>query len=482
VLGVVNIVFFAGTFLLLVASIFAMQHIDSDYGWYIPTLAALTYQTIVFTVIAFKDEWKLGLVAIPFLLGIVGVVVAGSFLFSELEWYIVLVACNSAAVLTLSVVKKPVLALIGLFLSVFLGALIAEDRGAVIGGGLYGYLVLVGWIIVGRNKRSNDVSNRLRDLVERAVYLGEKSADRYLFSPVLWRILAISRCLPIHSARFFQYAEQALVLKRAAGDIEFMHRLLRDYFALRDLQPLLTATDSGGRSQAIRSLGFQGEAAIDALAEFVRDTNPDSREAAAWALGKVVSPAVLAHLEAALGDPVPKVRRAAVPGVRNLVELEQVRLLSLVVDDQDLSVQRAVIEMISRLGTSKDATPLRKRVVSNIRQREDVRQLIFQMVGSRTEDKTRVFGIRMLSDLNDQNSVPYLASALLDRRFKFREAAAQVLGEFTDPRAVKALRKALTDKDKQVRLAAHRALRRIRVRTQRYPQADDNIDQTLLTE
>jgi len=64
--------------------------------------------------------------------------------------------------------------------------------------------------------------------------------DRYLFSLLschCWARLDV--CL-FRFGAFVDYSVDAILLKRAtAADTEFVHRLLRDYLALRDLQPQL---------------------------------------------------------------------------------------------------------------------------------------------------------------------------------------------------------------------------------------------------
>ena len=142
----------------------------------------------------------------------------------------------------------------------------------------------------------------------------EEIVERYWMSSGVAPVLPVVRALPIRFNRFRHYTTETFLLKEAGTDIEFMHRLLRDYFALRDLQPLLGSPDGEVRLQAVRSLGYQGDAAVDALADIVRNASLEMREAAAFALGRISSPEVEQHIETALADSEPRVRAAAVDG------------------------------------------------------------------------------------------------------------------------------------------------------------------------
>jgi HEAT repeat protein len=322
-------------------------------------------------------------------------------------------------------------------------------------------------MFVDENKNSNKSIARLNNLINSSVEQFVRLGDQYLLSPILLRIVTITRCLPLRFNYFLQYTEQALLMKRSAGDFEFIHRLLRDYFALRDLQPLLGAADSNRRLEAIRSLGFQGEAAIDALAEFVRNINPDVREAAAWAFGRIASPAVLPHIEVALQDTQPKVRRAAVFSTRNLLKKDIMRLLAIVVNDEDLTVQRALLEVTLSLPDVNSLSSLERldngklvatRMRKNIWLKVGVRQIIFEFVETHPDNQLRTCAIEIARDLKDKKGVPALIAALLDRRFTRRDVAAEALGHIRDPRAVKPLIRALRARNKSLRTAARRAL------------------------
>src|SRR5208337_2552955 len=121
-------------------------------------------------------------------------------------------------------------------------------------------------------------------------------AERFVLTPVVFCIMALTHGFPLRWARFLDYTTDALLLKRSGPTtnyVEFMHRLLRDYFALRNLQPLLGAKDGERQLDAIRKLGLLGDSAIDTLAELTRDPDPLVREVAISAVGMISAPSVV---------------------------------------------------------------------------------------------------------------------------------------------------------------------------------------------
>nr|VFK65125.1 MAG: HEAT repeat [Candidatus Kentron sp. UNK]VFK71302.1 MAG: HEAT repeat [Candidatus Kentron sp. UNK] len=157
---------------------------------------------------------------------------------------------------------------------------------------------------------------------------------RSLLSFFLYPILVLFRRLPARRARYFAYAKDAQLLKRGAtGEMEFVHRLLRDYFARlkneEDRKDQPTVIDDWNYNWAkkdqekltvIKSLGNLGEAGIDPLTDFVRDkyNRQENQEAAISEISKIPSPEVIPTIEQLFIDTNPTVRRAAVTSAINL--------------------------------------------------------------------------------------------------------------------------------------------------------------------
>jgi HEAT repeat protein len=126
--------------------------------------------------------------------------------------------------------------------------------------------------------------------------------------------LAAGRRRPLRWRRFREYVQDALLIKWAGSNQEFVHRLVRDYFATRELVAALA--DDERRGEALRRLGFQGESAIEILAEYLGHPDPETQEAAVEGLGRIQSPRVLDFLKQAVRSPDPAVRRGVVVASR----------------------------------------------------------------------------------------------------------------------------------------------------------------------
>src|SRR5262249_49382343 len=149
-------------------------------------------------------------------------------------------------------------------------------------------------------------------------------------------------------------------------DVEFMHRLLRDYFALQKLQPLLADPDLERRIEAILNLGFQGESAIDPLAEFARHPEPRIRAAAVTALGRIAASEVDPFLDAACDDREPIVRHSAILATRNRGEGWFARLARLAQTETDSNVALTLLDAVVDSGSKAEGRPrVAKQVLTN---------------------------------------------------------------------------------------------------------------------
>src|SRR5262249_28573232 len=114
------------------------------------------------------------------------------------------------------------------------------------------------------------------------VVRGKALADgkvQFLESLILSRCFlfagGIGRKFAWRREHFITFGIETFLLKRTSKECEFVHRLLRDYFALRVLRPRLSVPDKQRRLDAIRFLGYQGEASLDVLTEFATDEDPE---------------------------------------------------------------------------------------------------------------------------------------------------------------------------------------------------------------
>ena len=223
------------------------------------------------------------------------------------------------------------------------GAASATTVGAVLGGALgaiaaplgAGVLLMLGVMV--DNKQVNKVGTDLVDDLDAGL-------DRWLLSPLLRACLAAARRLPLRLRPFQAYAADALLLKPTGSDLEFSHRRLRDYFALRELMPGLDASNPALQLQAIDALGFQGAAAIDPLAELAHSGPLPTRLAALRAISRIAAPEVEQHMLRAFDDPEPQVRRCVLQHLHNLPGKVCDQLLDRAAQDDDALVRHTAVQ------------------------------------------------------------------------------------------------------------------------------------------
>nr|VFK06287.1 MAG: HEAT repeat [Candidatus Kentron sp. LPFa]VFK23556.1 MAG: HEAT repeat [Candidatus Kentron sp. LPFa] len=192
------------------------------------------------------------------------------------------------------------------------------------------------------------------------------AVKRFLLNPILYLMLILSRRrLPARRARYFAYVEDVLLLKRGAtGEMEFIHRLLRDYFARlkneedRKDQPTVIddwnydwAKEDQEKLTVIKSLGSLGEAGIDPLMDFVRDKDNlyENREAAIGEISKIPSPKVIPIIEQLFIDPDPTVRKAALITAVNLPKDNARQIIRDAFSDPAPEVREKAAEVLTKL-------------------------------------------------------------------------------------------------------------------------------------
>jgi HEAT repeat protein len=334
----------------------------------------------------------------------------------------------------------------------------------------------------------------LREVVQRSVY-----------NPVMKVMIACTGGLPLRFTRFLDYAADAVLLKRSGSDLEFIHRLLRDHFALRELrQSWQNSRSKSQRLETIPSIGLQGESGFDWLEELARDAYPLVREAAVLALGAVGGPTILAPIEIAITDPEPAVRRAAVLSSKVVTSLDHhPDALRHLANERDREVVAAIFDLSANpdlgrwsweklilvgqiLGNFPEDRELLRHLVRAASNRfvpdstitqlippsieealptfltdsdpelrggalvllggfprcADVQQII-KMLEADADMEVRVKAARCLGRIGDARSVEPLVKALSNRNQTLAEEAARALGRIRDPRAVEPLIEAL---------------------------------------
>ena len=347
------------------------------------------------------------------LTALLGCQLVGTWVVGSLDWYEALAVIASLAFVLYALEER---------LCLFTGLVLIATLGGAIGGGVYAvlgtvlFLVLAAVIAIA----SADVK-AIKELIDKVTGFAEERirrvAERFVLTPVVLCVIALTHGFPLRWARFLDYTTEALLLKRSGPTtnyVEFMHRLLRDYFALRNLQPLRSAKDRERWLDAIRKLGFLGDSAIDSLAELARDPDPLVREVAISAVstvGMISVPGAVRILEEALADREPLVRRALVLSLRELAE---------------------------------------------------------------------ALGMSFLGQPGDPRVIELLIQALRDPEEGVRAQAAEALGHLAKPLVIEPLTEALADQEMSVRLAAATALNSAPLSLFRQLQSGDEVRTTSL--
>lgn len=334
-----------------------------DRAWWYVVIAAIYFGLCGAVFLGTHKPFRIRIAIFGIIIGFAAFASSVTWWMPEPNWMMGVVAIVASLVLILAVVEVPtaVLILLGYFLFALTGGIAANHQGAILGVALFGLLCAT---CIGLGKTGYVSENELVERFNQTRYAGENDLllplrtsqyiyisenelivrlvasskivadetlellDRLILSPCLWRIAAIGRRFPWRYVRFISFCKEAFLLKQSSQEYEFIHRLLRDYFALRELRPRLSAPDKNRRLDAIRFLGFQGEAALDVLTEFAEDSDPSVRAAAVTGLSHISSPIVTRCYELHINDGNPLVRQAIIPGIFKLPGEDREQLLS----------------------------------------------------------------------------------------------------------------------------------------------------------
>jgi HEAT repeat protein/energy-coupling factor transporter ATP-binding protein EcfA2 len=331
------------------------------------------------------------------------------------------------------------------------GGILARHTGPLLAGGLFA-LLFVSAAVFSDHPSFEVTPGRLgRSLVAWQFNALQKT----VLSPILWWSVALAGRLPWRRRPFLAFCRDAFLPKQAGAELEFVHRLLRDYFALHQLLPAVAAADRATRLGAIRSLGYQGESALDLLEELSQSPEPDIRAAAVTGLGHISSPIVASILERTLSDRARAVRLALIPAIFRLSDETLGRLLNELVPLGDGS------EVAALLACAGDYTTRRVQEALVRLGAPAVMPLIARL-GERDPNTLKIV-VQALGEIKDSRALDPLLG--LYAREKAAQVRASILGALAgqaDPRAQDLLLRALHDKDPRLRIAAIETLGRLR--------------------
>jgi HEAT repeat protein/energy-coupling factor transporter ATP-binding protein EcfA2 len=206
---------------------------------------------------------------------------------------------------------------------------------------------------------SSSIADKTEQILE---FYIDRPIQRYILNPALKILLSFLGSIPFGYENFLVYATETLFIKQVGKDYEFIHRLLKDHFAIRKLVPNLRyEVNTQTKIKSIQQMSLQGESAFDTLAELLRDANPHIREAAIEGLGRIAIPEVLPVFREALNDSSIVVKLSVVRNLDKLERSDSQSIFKHALSDVDLEVRLAVITQIRKqyiLGAGKLLAPL----------------------------------------------------------------------------------------------------------------------------
>lgn len=251
-----------------------------------------------------------------------------------------------------------ILRLLGLHLGVMLGAL-ASPLLALLLGSLG--VTIVGMVRSIRRFDSRKEAARRAKLDAAIMRFFRHSCLTPAVALLLWL-----RGIPLSSNRFLSYCRNTLLLKAAGDEQEFIHRLMRDHFAVGAIVPRLHRADPSRQILLIHSLSRQGEAAIDLLQSLAKSPNSQVRAAVMLAFGRIGMPAVVPLLREGFRDRDIAVRQATARSLRKLQTDDAAQLCAIALDDADPSVRAAVAPTVATLAARGQVSTLGNRLLERM--------------------------------------------------------------------------------------------------------------------
>jgi HEAT repeat protein len=367
----------------------------------------------------------------------------------------------------------------GLAIGAMAGLLVGGPAGAALGG-LAGFTLAI---------------ELFDDFFEKV----SKGLDRLLLEPCLRLVLWTRGNLPLGFQRLLDYAVETMLLKRADVGYEFVHRLLRDHFAIGHLTPQLWDERGNVQLGVLEQLSHQGESSLDALGQLAQHPDCAVRAAAVVGLGQLATPKVVPVLEerfASEGDP--EVRAKLIAGLGSLPEVSLRSLLKSAQRDPESGVRAAVMKallarasgvaqyidtaladsnqeivretllLINRITSRKRdrylVTPEGSALPPGLQSVPDLPHLcgILTSLLVDSDSTVRAMAARLLSAAGDRNALPHLVQASSDPKPVVRAAALTAVGRLGSIAQVPELLAALQGREESVQQAATEALAALR--------------------
>ncbi len=250
--------------------------------------------------------------------------------------------------------------------------------------------------------------------------------------------------IPLRLNHFLSYTCDTLLLKRSHNEYEFIHRRLRDYFAIRDIVPALEIQTKAQRLALTEELVKLKDASCDILLELIEDNDKQVRLSCIKGLGKIGSTIAAQTLIAIIKSTGTGIQEKAIEALAEVKDIGSVPLMIDILNTNDNTsvMYHSAIRALSRMN-KLDAWPDIPELIRLIRQ------------GNWNEQKAAVFALAKLGIIEN---TPDLIQLMKGKDGNVQRAAISALGELKAKEAVPGLIQLMDDEDETVQTAAISAL------------------------
>jgi hypothetical protein len=193
------------------------------------------------------------------------------------------------------------------------------------------------WLFVAAALESTTIPRAAR--ISRAARTIYVVTDQAILSKIIWFFLNVRQCFALQPTALLRHCQSALLVRTNRAEMEFFHRMLRDYFALRNLETQLRSERREERLTALERLGYQGESALDPLTEFAFEGPESQRVVAIRSLGRISAPIVEEYLQELFKSKHSSIRRAVTDSLSNIGNEVRTKILEAAARDPSPAVR-----------------------------------------------------------------------------------------------------------------------------------------------
>jgi HEAT repeat protein len=217
----------------------------------------------------------------------------------------------------------------------------------------------------------------------------------FIGSRILLCRLKVEKKLPWAFRGFLQYCTRTLLLKRSMAEFEFIHRRIRDYFAIRQFLPLLEKAAVADRASAIMQISKLKDASCDVLLEMIDDNDKGIRLECLTGLGEIGTVTAAKSLLEAIKKTSGELNELAIEKLKDIRDIAATPLLLQALDNYpvDSAVFNASLvalaDNLKRLSAWQNEAKMKEYVMMPAAKYADKVKLVLENRAS-PEEKTRV--------------------------------------------------------------------------------------------